>query len=90
MKVDAQGMLIRKLLVDGKYIIPDYQREYDWEEEQIKEFIDDIGASFTNEDFNRVKSVRTPKASIKARLSLAFTKNKWWLLWWLYAKTAKK
>ncbi len=55
-----------------------------------KEFIDDIGASFTNEDFNRVKSVRTPKASIKARLSLAFTKNKWWLLWWLYAKTAKK
>ena len=23
-------------------IIPDYQREYDWEEEQISEFIDDI------------------------------------------------
>lgn len=45
MKVDAQGMLIRKLLVDGKYIIPDYQREYDWEEEQIKEFIDDINES---------------------------------------------
>ena len=42
MKVDAQGMPIRKLFTDGKYIIPDYQREYDWEEEQIMEFIDDI------------------------------------------------
>ena len=42
MKVDAQGMPIRKLLTDGMYIIPDYQREYDWEEEQICEFIDDI------------------------------------------------
>lgn len=50
MKVDAQGMLIRKLLVDGKYIIPDYQREYDWEEEQIKEFIDDINES-NNESY---------------------------------------
>lgn len=50
MKVDAQGMLIRKLLVDGKYIVPDYQREYDWEEEQIKEFIDDINES-NNESY---------------------------------------
>jgi uncharacterized protein with ParB-like and HNH nuclease domain len=42
MKVDAHGMPIKKLLMDGKYIIPDYQREYDWDEEQISEFIEDI------------------------------------------------
>ena len=50
MKVDAQGMPIRKLLTDGKYIIPDYQREYDWEEEQISEFIDDINEN-NNESY---------------------------------------
>lgn len=50
MKVDAQGMPIRKLLTDGKYIIPDYQREYDWEEEQISEFVDDINEN-NNESY---------------------------------------
>jgi len=51
MKVDAQGMPIRKLLTDGMYIIPDYQREYDWEEEQICEFIDDIKEIHNNESY---------------------------------------
>ena len=51
MKVDAQGMPIRKLLTDGKYIIPDYQREYDWEDEQIEEFLDDLNEIGDNESY---------------------------------------
>ena len=42
MKVGAEDILIRSLLTRGKYTIPDYQREYDWENEQIDELIDDI------------------------------------------------
>ena len=42
MNVDALGMPIKKLLTDGIYTIPDYQREYDWEDEQINELIEDI------------------------------------------------
>lgn len=51
MKVDAQGMPIRKLLTDGKYIIPNYQREYDWEETQIDEFIEDVKEIKTGESY---------------------------------------
>ncbi len=51
MKVDAQGMPIRKLLTEGMYIIPDYQREYDWEEKEIIEFIDDVNEISNNESY---------------------------------------
>lgn len=51
MKVDAQGMPIKKLLMDGKYIIPDYQREYDWDEEQIFEFVEDINEISNDESY---------------------------------------
>ena len=51
MKVDAQGMPIRKLLTEGEYIIPNYQREYDWEDEQIDEFINDIKGINKNESY---------------------------------------
>lgn len=51
MKVDAQGMPIKKLLTDGIYTIPDYQREYDWDEEQINEFIEDINDIGNNESY---------------------------------------
>lgn len=50
MNVDAQGMPIRKLLTNGEYIIPDYQREFDWEE-QITEFIEDINEIEDNESY---------------------------------------
>lgn len=51
MKVDAQGMPIKKMLTDGIYTIPDYQREYDWEEEQINELIDDIKEIGVNDSY---------------------------------------
>ena len=51
MKVDAQGMPIKKLLMDGKYIIPDYQREYDWDDEQIFEFVEDINEISNDESY---------------------------------------
>ncbi|MBR5973163.1 MAG: DUF262 domain-containing protein [Paludibacteraceae bacterium] len=51
MKVDAQGMPIRKLLTDGVYTIPDYQREYDWETEQINELLEDINEIDNNESY---------------------------------------
>lgn len=42
MKVDAVNITIKNLLTRGKYIIPDYQREYDWEDEQIEELLEDL------------------------------------------------
>ena len=51
MNVDALGMPIKKLLTDGIYTIPDYQREYDWEDEQINELIEDIKEIEPNESY---------------------------------------
>lgn len=42
MNVEAEGMPIKKLLGSGEYIIPNYQREYDWGLEEINELLDDI------------------------------------------------
>ncbi len=42
MKIEAKGETISKLLTEGMFTIPNYQREYDWEEEQINELIKDI------------------------------------------------
>ena len=42
MEVKAESMLIDTVFQKGKYIIPEYQREYDWTEENITEFINDI------------------------------------------------
>lgn len=55
-----------------------------------KEFIDDIETTISVDDFNRIKPVKTTKASIKASCGLFFTKNKWWPLWWLYVKIVKR
>ncbi len=51
MNVDALGMPIKKLLTDGIYTIPDYQREYDWEDEQINELIEDINEIEPNDSY---------------------------------------
>lgn len=42
MKVDGQSVSVSKLLNSGSFTIPEYQREYDWEDEQINELKEDI------------------------------------------------
>ncbi len=45
MNVDAKNLTIENVLTKGKYIIPDYQREFAWTVENIKELVNDIGES---------------------------------------------
>lgn len=45
MKVEARNLTIDNVLNKGKFIIPSYQREYDWDDENIDEFINDIEES---------------------------------------------
>ena len=40
---------LRKLLTDGVFRIPDYQRGYAWEEKQVKDLIQDIDALVSDE-----------------------------------------
>ena len=42
MNVEARSLLIENVLKKGQFIIPDYQREYDWTDENLDEFIGDI------------------------------------------------
>lgn len=42
MDVKAENLSFVNILSKGQYIVPDYQREYDWEDEEIDEFISDI------------------------------------------------
>ena len=42
MKVEALNLPISSVFGKGKFIIPNYQREYDWDNENIEEFINDI------------------------------------------------
>lgn len=51
MKVEAHDMLIENLLKKGKFIIPDYQREFDWDDEHINELLEDIEEISENENY---------------------------------------
>lgn len=42
MNVEARSLLLENVLKKGQFIIPDYQREYDWTDENLEEFLDDI------------------------------------------------
>lgn len=42
MKVEARNLLVKNLFTKGEFIIPEYQREFDWDDEEIDEFLDDI------------------------------------------------
>jgi len=42
MEVEAFSQKISNVLSKGKFIIPDYQREYDWDEDEIQELLDDL------------------------------------------------
>ncbi|MDC7242886.1 MAG: DUF262 domain-containing protein, partial [Sphaerochaetaceae bacterium] len=42
MNVEARSLLLENVLKKGQFIIPEYQREYDWTDENLEEFLDDI------------------------------------------------
>lgn len=42
MNVEARSQKIENILKKGTFIIPDYQREYDWDSEEVDEFLEDI------------------------------------------------
>lgn len=42
MTVSGKELTIKNILKKGKFIIPDYQREYDWSHIEIDEFLDDL------------------------------------------------
>ena len=42
MNVEARSQIIETILKKGQFIIPEYQREYDWTDENLNEFIQDI------------------------------------------------
>ncbi|MGB3510324.1 MAG: DUF262 domain-containing HNH endonuclease family protein [Microcoleaceae cyanobacterium] len=49
--IESQDMTLEKLF-DEFYVIPDYQREYVWEEKEVNEFIQDIYEEFSEQNPN--------------------------------------
>lgn len=42
MEVKAENLRIENVLTKGQYFIPDYQREFDWADDELNEFIEDV------------------------------------------------
>lgn len=51
MEVRANNITISKLLQQGKFIIPNFQREFDWDIENIDELLEDINETPSNEKY---------------------------------------
>ncbi|MDD3286608.1 MAG: DUF262 domain-containing protein [Bacteroidia bacterium] len=51
MKVEAQNLLIQNVLKKGKLIVPDFQREYDWDDVNLNEFFDDINETKNDDNY---------------------------------------
>lgn len=51
MNVDAKNLTIENVLTKGSYVIPDYQREFAWTVDNIKELINDINESTLIENY---------------------------------------
>lgn len=51
MKVEAHNVLIEALFKKGQFIIPDYQREYDWDKEHIEELLEDLEETPIKENY---------------------------------------
>jgi len=51
MTVGGKDLTIKNILKKGKYIIPDYQREYDWSHIEIDEFLSDIDLASDDDYF---------------------------------------
>jgi len=45
-QIDARGRTVRELLAGRKYSIDYYQREYKWQQKQVRELLDDLAAKF--------------------------------------------
>lgn len=52
LKIDASINNLKKILVDDEkfYQIPDYQRPYSWDKENVSDLIDDLTTAFTRDD----------------------------------------
>jgi len=48
MKIEAEIENLKKILVDDEkfYQIPDYQRPYSWDKDNISDLIDDLGTAY--------------------------------------------
>jgi len=46
--IDAKGRTLRELLAGRKYSIDYYQRDYKWQQKQVRELLDDLTASFVD------------------------------------------
>lgn len=51
MKVEARSQLIKQVLNKGQFIIPEYQREYDWNEDNLELFLEDINEINEEENY---------------------------------------
>lgn len=51
MEVQAHNMTVAQMFNKGKFIIPDYQRPFDWGEDEISEFLNDILMNIQNDYF---------------------------------------
>lgn len=51
MNVDAKNLTIENVLTKGSYVIPDYQREFAWGSDNIKELLNDINESGLDENY---------------------------------------
>ena len=51
MNVEARSQNIDSVLKKGVFIIPNYQREYDWDNEEVDEFLDDIRDTPDDENY---------------------------------------
>jgi uncharacterized protein with ParB-like and HNH nuclease domain len=58
-EIDGKGRTVRELLAGRKYSIDYYQREYKWQQKQVKELLDDFAAKFleTHEEGNERSAV---------------------------------
>jgi hypothetical protein len=58
-EIDGKGRTVRELLAGRKYSIDYYQREYKWQQKQVKELLEDLAAKFldSHEDRNERSAV---------------------------------
>ena len=47
-KIDGSPKTLKELLLNTKYSIHYYQREYQWQKKQIEEMIEDLTSEFLN------------------------------------------
>lgn len=51
MNKKEEALTIESILTNDKYLVPIYQRNYEWEKEQISKLIEDINSISDNEKY---------------------------------------